>query len=369
MRGRYVFVLEQSLGHMVHAGNLERALEAEQGIAASVVRIAHGDPRRRRGRLVSRNWSLEASWTARKALLRRVAGSSVDAIFIHTQVAALLAGSVMRVVPTVVSMDATPRNFDSLWESYGHGRQGALIERAKLEVNRKAFTAAGAIVTWSQWAAASVTRDYGVPEEKVHVIPPGVDVGRFRPGRQNNEGAPRILFVGADFTRKGGDDLLAAMRQIGDLAELDIVTSCPPRSLPPSARVHVGLSHDSHDLFELYERADIFALPSRGECFGLVFAEALASGLPVVACNVGAVSEMVVDGYNGLLVPPGSPTELATALRTLIERSDLRRSMGERGLRMAQRGHDAGRNCGLILDLMAKISSVRGSKPESGGGQ
>jgi glycosyltransferase involved in cell wall biosynthesis len=311
---------------------------------------------------VLRSWSFEASVAARTALKRRLADGRPDAVFIHTQVAALLAVRMMGSVPTVISMDATPMNFDSLAESYDHRRQIPPLESAKRQVNRRAFLASRAIVTWSQWAADSVVNDYHIPEDRVHIIRPGVDLRRFRPAGPRPEGwrpegPTRILFVGGDFARKGGGDLLEAMEQIDGSAELDIVTSSPPAALPPGlqVRVHVGLGHDSQELFDLYRKADIFALPSRGECYGLVFSEALASGLPVVACDVGAVREMVVDGHNGLLVPPRAPAQLAEALRTLIARPDLRRSMAEQGLALARREHDADRNAGAIFDLMRKL--------------
>ena len=127
---------------------------------------------------------------------------------------------------------------------------------------------------------------------KVQVIRPGVDLRRFRPRPAGRPPGPaRILFVGGDFVRKGGDDLLEAVRYLGDSAELDLVTASAPPSLPgsPRIRVHVGLDHNSEQLFDLYRRADVFVLPSRGECYGHVICEALASGLPVVACDVGAV--------------------------------------------------------------------------------
>jgi glycosyltransferase involved in cell wall biosynthesis len=77
--------------------------------------------------------------------------------------------------------------------------------------------------------------------------------------------------------------------------------------------------------------ADVFALPSLHEGFGLVLVEALASGTPVVASRVGPVPEIVIDGETGVLVPPKSPADLANAIASLLHDSDRRRSMAERG--------------------------------------
>ena len=237
-------------------------------------------------------------------------------------------------------------------------------------MNRRAFSASKAIVTFSRWAADSVVDDYGIPAAKVHVIRPGVDLRHFRPRPVERPPGPvRILFVGGDFVRKGGDDLLEAVRYLGDSAELDLVTASAPPSPPgsPRIRVHMGLDHSSEQLFDLYRRADVFVLPSRGECYGHVICEALASGLPVVACDVGAVRELVLDGYNGLLVPPGSPARLAEAIRMLVEQPELWRIFGERGLRMAERDHDAARNAGTIFDLMRTLSDRRLAQPGAAG--
>jgi glycosyltransferase involved in cell wall biosynthesis len=180
-----------------------------------------------------------------------------------------------------------------------------------------------------------------------------------------------VLFVGGDFSRKGGEDLLEAMKSLGDEAELDVVTGVRPRSIPTSSptRVHLGLNHASDELFELFRQADIFVLPTIGETYGLVICEAMASGLPVVATNVGAIPEIVEDGVSGVLVPPNSPSALADSLQRLVRQPEERRSMGERGLQLAHRDHDAKRNIESILELMTGLSGSgrNGSKDKRRG--
>jgi glycosyltransferase involved in cell wall biosynthesis len=78
-----------------------------------------------------------------------------------------------------------------------------------------------------------------------------------------------------------------------------------------------------------YRRAHCFCLPTVQEGFGLVFAEAMAAGLPVVAPRAAAVPEVVLDGRTGLLVAPRSPHALATALETVLTNKTLRRELGE----------------------------------------
>ncbi len=354
---RMVFVLEQVLGHRTHGRNIERVIADTPGIAPSVIRVEQRPPGPASRLPLLSNWSFEASWATRVELRKRLAQGPADALFIHTQVASLLSVGEMRDVPTVISMDCTPINFDD--SGYGHSRQAAPFEWAKWNMNRRALDAAGAVVTFSSWAADSVIGDYRVPEHKVRVIRPGVDLNRFRPaGERRANARPRVLFVGGDFSRKGGDDLLEAMNLLDDEVELDVVTGVRPHSIPTGsrARVHLGLNHASDELFELYRQADIFVLPAIGECYGHVICEAMASGLPVVATKVGAIPEIVDDGVSGLLVPPSSPSSLADALRRLARQSEQRRSMGERGLQLARRDHDARRNIESVLDLMSGLA-------------
>jgi glycosyltransferase involved in cell wall biosynthesis len=85
-----------------------------------------------------------------------------------------------------------------------------------------------------------------------------------------------------------------------------------------------------------YVNAQCFCLPSVQEGFGIVFAEAMAAGLPVVACRAAAVPEVVVDGVTGLLVPPRCPEELARAMETVLMNEGLRKDMGEAGRRRVE---------------------------------
>jgi glycosyltransferase involved in cell wall biosynthesis len=354
-----LFVLEQSLGHVVHGENVEHAAEMMPNITARSIRIEYSE-----GGLTGRvpllgGWSVRASRAARDAVLNVLREQRIDALLVHTWSAALLLGDVMRRVPTVLSTDATPINFDAIGASYGHSVSSRRIEHTKQLILRRVLSHAAAVTTWSQWAANSVESDYGVPRRNIKVIRPGVRLERFHPSSSHRDtSTTRLLFVGGDFKRKGGEDLLAAMACLPVDAELDVVTSRRPEQVPPRVRVHVGLGHDSPELFDLYQRADIFVMPTHGDAYGLVFAEAMACGLPVVACDVGAVSELVVHGSTGLLVEPGARDQLAAALTHLIRRPEVRRFMGERALATAHQAHDAQRTCHELVTLVRDVADV-----------
>lgn len=352
-------MLEQTLGHGAHARNLERALAEHTEIDATVIRLNFDSAGALRCLPGLGSWSLRASWTARSALQRRLAQGPLDAAFIHTQVAALLASDIMCDVPTVVSLDATPVNFDTEGEAYGHRRQVELLERLKRRVNRRALLRARALVTWCQWAKDSLVGDYCVPASRVTVIHPGVDQTLFRPAERRRPGPLRVLFVGGDFQRKGGTDMLKALEGLEGPFELDVATGAPLPGIAsrPDIRVHTGLQPQSRALVNLYQQADVFTLPSRGDCFPQALAEAMACGLPVVAADVGAVSEMVRDGVNGYLVPARSPADLRRALWRLLNDPCLRRAMGQESRTVALRHHDARRNCSLIFDLMRSAAA------------
>lgn len=356
---RFVFVLEQTLGHVAHTRNLERALAEEPGIDATVLKLNYREVSGLRRCLPGiRTWSFEASLGARSALLRRLQRGPADACFVHTQVAALLLPKLMRTIPTVVSLDATPRNFDEQGIAYGHRTGNGLLETAKLRLNRRALMGARYLVTWCRWAARSLIADYAIPEEKIRVIAPGVDVQLFRPPRARQPGPTRILFVGGDFARKGGPDLLEAVRRLKGEVELDLVTSSAVDFLPAGVgcRIHRGLQPQAPELVALYRQADVFALPSRGDCMPQAVAEALASGLPVVASDVGAIPEMVRDGVNGYLVPPGDPRRLAEALEALVANPERRAAFGRWSRVVAEQAHDASYNNRAIFALMAQAA-------------
>jgi glycosyltransferase involved in cell wall biosynthesis len=358
MRSRFAFVLEQTLGHAAHSRNLERFVAERPDVEASVIRIGFEQSAPALRALPGlNNWSLRASWSARSALRHRLAETTTDCVFIHTQVAALLASGVMRQVPTVVSLDATPANFDSQGEAYGHRRQKPVLEALKRGVNRRVLLRARHLVTWCEWARNSLVHDYAIPAERVTVIHPGVDQELFRPRQHRRPGPPRLLFVGGDFPRKGGLDLLEALEGLAGPLEAQLVTGTREGPGDPRARMYRGLQPQSEALVELYRQADLFILPSRGDCFPQAVAEAMACGLPVVATDSGAISEMVREGHNGHLVAPRAPTELRAAIAHLLGDPELRRRMGDRSLAMARQWHDARRNCHSILDLMHEVST------------
>jgi glycosyltransferase involved in cell wall biosynthesis len=371
------FVMEQTLGHVTHSQNLARWVAEDGDICPTWLPIEYqGTDLWERLPVVRGNWSLKASLRARSALRAVLRQNRLDALFIHTQTVALFALDAMRRVPAIVSLDATPLNYDTVGAEYGHntGNNGWL-ERRKYLWNRATFQAAAALVTWCQWAKDSLVTDYGVAAEKVTVIPPGVDMARWRFGQEKaaraqkgsaDTGPVRLLFVGADFARKGGPALVEAFRSsLHRDCVLDIVTKDESiaRELTGTEglRVHCGLTANSEPLQRLYAEADLFVFPTRADCLPIAVMEAMAAGLPVIATSVGALREEVEEGVNGLIVPPGDARAVVEAVRALAGDPARRQAMAAASRQMAEARFDARRNYGAILALMkAQAAGARG---------
>ncbi|MEP0885296.1 glycosyltransferase family 4 protein [Microcoleus sp. FACHB-SPT15] len=321
--------------------------------------------------VIRNNWSLKCSLRARDAIEAAVRVQPLDALFLHTQTIALFAIPLMRHIPTVISLDATPINYDTIGAGYNHKVGGnGLLERGKFLWNQNTFNAATGLVTFCQWAKDSLVADYSVPAEKVTVIPPGVDMeewhfGRGKAAHQNTtSGKVRLLFVGGDFDRKGGRTLIEAFRSgLMQNCTLDIVTKDTSvqdeLAGMDGVQVHCNLAANSTPLKELFAKADIFVFPTQADCLPHVVLEAMAAGLPIIATDVGALREQVEDGVNGLIVPPSDAGAVIAAVRALCGDETTRGRMAAASRRIAEERFDARRNYNAVLDLMKTMVSAQ----------
>jgi glycosyltransferase involved in cell wall biosynthesis len=137
-----------------------------------------------------------------------------------------------------------------------------------------------------------------------------------------------VLYAGRLSPEKGIEELVAAANGLS----LVVAGDGPLRAQVPGALGFVP--HD--ELQRLYSRAAVVVCPSRREGFGVTCLEAMAHGRPVVASAVGGLTDLVVDGETGLLVPPRDPVALRAALTRLLRDASLRRRMGAAGRLRAQ---------------------------------
>jgi glycosyltransferase involved in cell wall biosynthesis len=365
---RTAVVMEQALGHVTHYRNFRSEAERQPDIDPTWVAIPFDvTGATRMIPLVRSNWSVRASWRARRALSAIRAKQQLDCIFFHTQVTSLFSVGVMRQVPSIISLDATPINYDSVGEFYGHQAAGrGFLDRQKYELNKRAFHSAAALVTWSEWAKRSLVDDYGVDADRVRVLPPGAPESYFEIGRQRVDSVAdhaerplRLLFIGGDFRRKGGPELLELMRgPLGHRFTLDIVTQMDVAPLP-NVFVHRDVQPNSPILRKLLAEAELFVLPTHADCLAVVLEEAAAAALPVVTTRVGALAESVQEGESGLLVEAGDVRGLTEALTALADDSARRVRMGRASFALAERKFSARKNTRTILDLLHAVSDER----------
>lgn len=362
------FVLEQTLGHITHADNLRRLVPRSHDIDATFVPIefdVDGWAARVPG---YGNWTVRAGTRARRAVRKVRARRPLDAMFVHTQVPAILMADLVKRIPTVISLDATPRQYDELGDHYGHATSSARVERLKWRANRTCFERAAHIVTWAAWTRQGLIDEYGIVASKITVVPPGVDVGRWKRLEvrlADDDGPIRILFVGGDLDRKGGLLLLDAFRALRDdpslpALELHLVTKTPVAA-EQGLVVHSSMTPNSPELVDLFHRSHIFCLPTLGDCLPMVLSEAGATGLPLVSTDVGAISEIVRHGETGLLVPTNDVAALRSTLATLVCDRDLRRRLGDRAIDVVAESFDAERNAMRLAALLRDVATPASS--------
>ncbi len=365
-------LLEQSLGHVTHGRNLQRVFE-EATRAEVHCRELPFESRSVLDRIPPRsNWTVRSGLAARRAVAELERQQALDALIVHTQVPAMLLTGSMRRIPTIVSLDATPKQIDELGGSYRHDVQADAVERFKARVHRDCFARAARLVTWSNWAANSLVDDYGIDRGMIEVIPPGAVASKWRrPTRRTaTDSTVRVLFVGGDFERKGGETLLDAFSVLqrdpelganGRSVELHVVTGSTVAERP-GVHVYNGLVPNSPELIDLFHRCDVFALPTTGDCTPLVMAEAATAGLPTITTDVGAIKESVIDGETGHLVQPTVESVLAK-LRPLVLDSEHRLRLGANAARHAAETMDADRNAQRLLDRAVELAEIKKQRP------
>jgi D-inositol-3-phosphate glycosyltransferase len=228
----------------------------------------------------------------------------------------------------------------------------------------------------------------GADPHRVTVVPCGVDLQRFGPSGATwppPTGRHRVVCVSRLVPRKGLADVVEAVAALPDVELL--IAGGPPAAMlgeDGHARELVALADalgagdrvqllgavDHHRIPALMRSADVVCCTPWYEPFGLVAAEAMACGVPVVATAVGGLAETVVDGTTGILVPPRRPASIRSAIAAMIARPAHRRAMGLAAVRRAANyGWDEiARRTLKVADELSAAGRVRGSAGMVGGG-
>ena len=346
--------MEQQAGMVTVYNNWRREVSETAGVVPTWVPITYW----RQGGLLERLPFVPAQ--ARAVFrsyqeTRRALTGPLDAVLFNTFNPAVIHRSAVRRYRSFLMFDVTPVQYDAMAHWYGHrpDNGGRLADLKRRRV-KQVFQEAGGLLAWSRWTAASAIEEYGADPARVHIVPPGVDTSLWtpRPDARPDDGVVRILFIGGDFERKGGDMLLRWIAETDRKnVELHLVTRA---RIDSGERIFVynGLGSNAPGLVALAQRSDLFVLPTRADCFSIASLEAMAAGLPVIATNVGGISDIVRSGETGLLIEPDSYPGLCEAVESLVDSAETRERFGRRGREVVCDEFDVGalvrRGLGII---------------------
>jgi glycosyltransferase involved in cell wall biosynthesis len=309
-----------------------------------------------------------ATWLRIRRL--ELAGKRFDAAYFLEYGTILLLRSFRRRVPYLLSLDMTPLYCarHELWYAVPRFNPKSPLARLKKAITRAVFADAAHLLPWSHGVKESLIRDYNIPEDRITVLPPGIDLRIWTASaadlevRRMKTTPVKVLHAGWDFERKGGDLLVdLASREEFQNVEFHFVTGTYKGPQRKNIVVHSNLAQNSPELIALYQEADVFVLPTQADTYSMVCLEAMAMSLPVIISDVGGISDIVVEGSTGYLIPHDDPAVLADRLRRLVADPQLRRRMGEEGRRRVEERFDLEKSTATIFELLATISSRVGT--------
>lgn len=213
--------------------------------------------------------------------------------------------------PIVFWTDATFAGIRDFYPGFSNLCRETIRNGNRLE--QQALTKCRLAIYSSEWAANTAVENYNVHPDKVRVVPFGANVNSSRDVRDINAiissksfDICKLVFIGVDWYRKGGDIALKVADQLnrrGVKTELHIAGCEPTFRLPAYVKQHGFISKSSAEGRQAFDKlmtdAHFFILPTRAECFGVVFAEASSYGLPSLATDVGGIPTAIRNGRNG----------------------------------------------------------------------
>lgn len=214
------------------------------------------------------------------------------------------------------------------------------------------YQGATGVIVESRWMARCLVEQSGVSPSKIHVSPPGIVAGRdvsatpLDPLPYRERPRRKLLFVGRmhapwDFLRKGGDLVVKALAILRSNYDPGITLTVAgmeewplPGGIPDGVDFRGIIS--PYEVERLLDSHDLFVMPSRMEPFGLVFAEAMARGMPCVARNACAMPEIITPGVSGYLIDNDDVQQLAKVIAEALDNDDLYTQTRARATRIAE---------------------------------
>jgi glycosyltransferase involved in cell wall biosynthesis len=415
---RSLFFVEYGMGHKTHLRFLEEHLTRDPRFDPTLIRLYWMDglaewlgrfqilPFVDGGLDFWTWWIFQFKRQQVGYLLRRYDPKSLDFVYIHTQTAATSVLDLPKHVPAVVSIDLTWKL--AFQESRYHNSP---LLRATLDLERRIFERCELVISFSDWAAASVIEDYRIPSSKVKVVRNGVtlpppltgirngahsnghgpngnghgDLGENghlpytyghsanghgsanghssgSNGKSSNgnhdDGLLKLGFIGNGFIRKGGDILLKVHQErFADLAHLTLVTHDPPKGLTGLRNVDIRTEVPWFELMtSVLPGFDLFVFPTRFDYSPYAVIEAMSAGVPVISTRVGAIPEMIEDGVGGFLIEANREAPLVERMHWALENRSQLPAMGAAARERATVHYAAERNYPQLLDTLAEVA-------------
>ncbi len=223
---------------------------------------------------------------------------------------------------------------------------GKLLYFFSVLLNKLTKRSADFIQTPSNFGKEQCVNIFSVPENKIFVVPNGVDLKQFPyfgPSKDKN-----ILFLGGSSEHKGLDILIRALPPVIEKhPEVKVLVLGEMKSeenslvrLAKDLNVFSGMDWlglvNQEKIPTFFKRSFLSVLPSRLDIFGMVVLESMASGIPVIAADVGGVKEVIKGSGAGILIDPENPGKLAESIIYLLDNPDKAREMGVRGRRLIE---------------------------------
>jgi glycosyltransferase involved in cell wall biosynthesis len=236
-------------------------------------------------------------------------------------------------IPIVYLSDATFDNMLNYYPAYSNLRATSIKQGNEIE-HLALYNSAISLFP-SHWAAKSAIDIYGADKSKVHIVPFGANIDSI-PLREDvipihNKKVCRLLFLGVNWERKGGEiafNTFEKLNQIGIETELTVCGCIPPSNFTHK-RMNVipfldkNKTEDMAIFKKLLSESTFLLLPSRSECFGIVFAEASAYALPSIAAETGGIADVINHGVNGFLLPYTATTsEYASLIKSILSSNE-----------------------------------------------
>lgn len=273
-------------------------------------------------------------------------------------------------IPVILLSDTTLANMVDYYPAYSNlslSSKNQSLETETLAIQKSAFA-----VFPSEWARSSAIKDHGGQAEKMKLIPFGPNFSngptREMALAEKKNDVLKLLFLGVDWHRKGGDLVMESFRLLQKKnipVQLTIVGCNPPFSEEKTIRIIPFINKNDaageQQIIQLLLESHVLFLPSKAECYGIVFVEAAACGTPSLARNTGGISGAVIQNENGILLSESATAkEYADQLEHWYHHPTEYRQLQEKSRMLFEKSHNWS-HWGEAMEQLISLSLEKGN--------